>query len=115
MKYRGFAARLSNRRFAWKVISVNLFWMIGLSLFLMWNSSTEGGVAVAVGETVIALSAEERAEMCAEGRIEWSEFITHSCESKNLWILIDGTVYDVWPWGKRVDGGITHSLGSSDH
>ena len=36
---------------------------------------------------------------CQGREIPWSEFVKHSCATEDLWLVIEGHVYDLWPWG----------------
>lgn len=81
LTYRGFAAKFADKRFARKVFAFNLFLFCSLSLFMIMTNKTE------------------KVDTCETRHIDWEEFIQHTCENENLWILIDGNVYDMWPWG----------------
>lgn len=86
LRYRGLAGKFRDRRFAWKFFGVNIFLMMLITLYMI---SKQGGEPP-----------RDPRVLCAENPIEWEDFLTHSCENENLWILIDGKVYDMWPWGK---------------
>lgn len=85
LTYRGFAAKFADKRFARKVFAFNLFLFCLLSIYMIWSNRIP----------------DEKIDTCDTAQIEWTEFIQHTCEKENLWVLIDGHVYDMWPWGKN--------------
>ena len=82
--YTGFAAKFADKRFARRAFAFNLTWLCLLSLWVIWRGDGSELPKVNTCETV---------------SIEWDEFVKHSCDNENLWVLVDGMVLDMWPWG----------------
>ena len=88
IQYKGFAQKLAtDPLFARKLLVFNLVWLLLLSFIIIWMNQ---------GDTPKI----PRAILCQETEIQWEEFLKHSCETEDLWIVIDGHVYNMWPWGK---------------
>ena len=93
IQYKGFAAKLADTSFSRKMFAINLSWLFLLSIYVIWsNHGLEPTPHI------------PRAVLCKENEIEWEDFMKHSCESEDLWVVINGHVYDMWPWGMLDQG-----------
>ncbi len=95
-RFRGFMGRLSDWRFAWKFYGLHVVLGLCLTAFSLWRFQllmTE--TSTQTQTQTLSLNHRLCVDPSSTPKILWEDFITHSCESNNLWILIDGFVYDV--------------------
>eukprot|EP01096_Ripella_sp_DP13-Kostka_P007556 TRINITY_DN2762_c0_g1_i1.p1 TRINITY_DN2762_c0_g1~~TRINITY_DN2762_c0_g1_i1.p1 ORF type:complete len:154 (+),score=48.23 TRINITY_DN2762_c0_g1_i1:41-463(+) len=95
-RFRGFMGRLSDARFAWKFYGLNVVLGLCLTALTLYRFSS------------LSPSPSLRSSLCSDPastpKIQWAEYVTHSCSTDDLWLLIDGFVYDLQSFRSRHPG-----------
>lgn len=117
IRYTGLAAKFNDVWFAWRFLGTIVLVLFLFSLWLIASGDEVPGqnrikVALREGGASSHMDPLEKSVInrfdpvpireltaCTAREIPWSEFVKHSCATEDLWLVIDGHVYDLWPWG----------------
>lgn len=82
--------RLADGRFAWKFYGLNVVLGLCLTALSLYRYSSLSSPPSPLSPLSSLCS-----DPATTPKIQWAEYVTHSCRTDDLWLLIDGFVYDL--------------------